>query len=118
MNEPLQTVRTSAAPLALGDPGDRAEREADTVTAHLSQPLLPTVDAFRPVVSREAQPAMRRWKIGGNMATSDDESDTLGGLAPRVGAHFNHCKCIKPISQRTSTFTPKDFFWKTIRGKL
>jgi len=100
-----QSARTSEAPHALGDPGDRAEREADNVTAQLSQPSssTPIADAFRSVVSRDPQPAIRRWKIGGNTATSDNESDTLGGLAQKAGAHFNDWKCIKPVIQRTST---------------
>jgi len=62
-------------------------------------------------ISGETQPIVRRWKIGGNTATSDDASDTLGGLAQKVGAHFNDWKCIKPISVRTSTMAkpPADF---------
>ena len=55
-------------------------------------------------ISRDARPALRRWKITGDTATSDSDSDTLGGLAKKAGASFNDWKCIKPVSQRTSTF--------------
>lgn len=100
-----QSHRASEVPRAIGDPGDRTEREADGAVAQLFQPSnsTPTPDTFRRVISRDTRPAIRRWKIVGNTATSDNESDTLGGLAQKAGAHFNDWKCIKPVSQRTST---------------
>jgi Domain of unknown function (DUF4157) len=55
----------------------------------------------RPHISRDAGPALRRWSISGDTATSDREGDTLGALALSVGGRFNDWKCIKPISMRT-----------------
>jgi hypothetical protein len=54
-------------------------------------------------LSRDAAPVLRRWSIGGNTATSDDRTDTLSGLAAKVGAHYGDWTCIKPLGQRTST---------------
>jgi hypothetical protein len=68
----------------------------------------PELDPPGPLAHDYAQvrveaPVLRRWTIGGNTATSDDASDTLSGLAAKAGAHYGDWKCIKPISQRTST---------------
>jgi hypothetical protein len=98
---------SSTGELSLGAPDSTAEREADEVSRGFARhsrggsPLPP----LRAKVSRDLQPALRRWSIGGNTATSDDDSDTLGGLAIKAGARFNDWKCIKPVSQRTSTYT-------------
>ena len=101
-----QSGVTSIQRLTIGDSGSDAEREADDVTARLipSSTPPPAVNTVGPVAWRDAQPKLRRWKISGNTATSDKDSDTLGGLAKEAGAHFNDWKCIKPITQRTSTF--------------
>ena len=101
-----QSAITSMQPFAVGRPDSPAEREADNVAARLFPPSasISAEPAAGPVVSRDNQPALRRWQITGNTATSDNDSDTLGGLAIKAGAHFNDWKCIKPISQRTSTF--------------
>jgi hypothetical protein len=99
-----QSGSTPQAPLALGDSDSRAEREADEVTERVSQSHGPTSisHAIGSIVSRNIRPAIHRWKIGGNTATSDAAGDTLGGLAEKAGAHFNDWKCIKPLNQRTS----------------
>jgi len=91
--------------LALGMPDSRAEREADEVTAQVIEPLdsTPAPHVVQSMISKDVQPAVHRWKIGGNTATADKAGDTLGGLAQKAGAHFNDWKCIKPVSQRTST---------------
>jgi hypothetical protein len=100
-----QSGSTPQAPLALGDSDSRAERQADEVAERLDQSPgpIPISPAIGSLVSRNEEPAIRRWKIGGNTATSDVQGDTLGGLAQKAGAHFNDWKCIKPLSQRTST---------------
>jgi len=101
-----QSGVTSTQPLRFEGPDSPAECEADSVTARLggSSSSRPVALGTFPVVSRDTQPALRRWKIAGDTATSDNDSDTLGGLAKKAGAHFNDWKCIKPITQRTSTF--------------
>jgi hypothetical protein len=90
---------SAPASLRIGDPVSGAEREAE----HAARTALSGAGAAGAALSRETRPAIRRWKIGGNTATSDDDSDTLSGLAVKAGAHFNDWKCIKPVSQRTST---------------
>jgi hypothetical protein len=100
-----QSAVNSAAPLTLGDPHSPAEREADEIAAHVHQSASSSPHAVAPraAVYRDARPAIRRWKVTGDTAVSDSDSDTLGGLAKKAGAHFNDWKCIKPVSQRTST---------------
>ena len=92
--------------LTIGNSDNRAEHEAEKVTAKLIPPSSSSTQppsAGQLMVSRDARPILHRWKIEGNTATSDDASDTLGRLAQKAGAHFNDWKCIKPISQRTAT---------------
>jgi hypothetical protein len=97
-----QSGVTSSQPLAIGRSDSQAEREADHISSRLTT-AVPAVTSAGHLARKETQPVLRRWKIGGNTATSDDDSDTLGGLAQKAGAHFNDWKCIKPVSQRTST---------------
>ncbi|WBS03070.1 DUF4157 domain-containing protein [Pseudoduganella sp. SL102] len=92
--------------IMLGRAGDQAEHEADRVTAQLMPAPASAVlgaGAVRDIVSRDAHPVLRRWKIDGNTATSDSDTDTLGGLAKKAGAHFNDWKCIRPVSMRAAT---------------
>jgi hypothetical protein len=100
-----QSSVAAGATLALGDPQSSAEREADRVSAELIRPggSTPGTRIARSTVSRDSRPELRRWNVVANTATSDSESDTLGKLAVKVGAHPNDWKCIKPIAQRTST---------------
>jgi Domain of unknown function (DUF4157) len=99
-----QAATAPTGSLVLGDPHSEAEGHADQVAAQInSQHSLTsgTRGAPRRAVT-DSRPALRRWKISGNTATSDSETDTLGRLAQKAGAHFNDWKCIKPLSQRTS----------------
>jgi hypothetical protein len=91
--------------LALARPDNHAEREAEEVTKEVIQSSDSTAvpRVVRSMVSRDAKPAVHRWKVAGNTATSDDASDTLGRLAQKAGAHFNDWKCIKPVNMRSST---------------
>jgi hypothetical protein len=97
----VQQAGAGPAPAALeiGDPASGAEREAEQA----ARKALSRTGAAGAGLTMETRPTIRRWRIGGNTATSDHDSDTLSGLAVRAGAHFNDWKCIKPISQRTST---------------
>lgn len=91
--------------LSIGGPDTNAEREADEVAARFAfeSRTVPPIGRNSFAVSKFSQPLLRRWKISGNTATSNEESDTLGGLAQKAGARFNDWKCIQPVSMRTST---------------
>jgi hypothetical protein len=99
-----QSNASSSESLARIADDSQAESEADEVMARVvSNSPLPSapIAARRPFV-RLARQVMQRWRISGNTATSNSDSDTLGGLAIKAGARFNDWKCIRPLSQRTS----------------
>lgn len=81
------------------------EIEKENVTPQLvsSSSSTQALSAGQFPVLKETRPILQRWKIDGNLATSDNSNDTLGRLAQKAGAQFNDWKCIKPISMRTST---------------
>jgi hypothetical protein len=97
-----QSGASAQGTISLGSADGPTEREADSVAAQVVSAAPPSVSAPL-ALSRESRPVMRRWKITGNTATSDESSDTLGGLAHKAGGHFNDWKCIKPLSMRTAT---------------
>ncbi len=93
-------VFLSSEYIALVGAQDSAEHEAEEVAEQVVREPNPTV--LRPIEARDVQGLVQRWKITGDIATSDKKSDILGGLAEEAGAHFNDWKCIKPLSMRAS----------------
>lgn len=53
-----------------------------------------------------AAPAVQRWTVSGDDATSDAAGDTLWGLADSVGGDGRNWPCIVPTRMQTSEMTP------------